>query len=61
MFHKVYSWTQDVTCFTVKSSLSVCAPEASSFHITLVYAVFCTSIGLQTLLDVTNHARSQPL
>ena len=35
-FFKFNCWTQDVSYFTVKFNLSVCALEASSFHITLV-------------------------
>lgn len=38
MFLSLTFWTQYVLYFSVKSILCVCAPEASSLHIALVYA-----------------------
>ena len=38
-----------------KFLLSVCVLEASSFHITLVFAEYCARIGFQTICDVINH------
>ena len=46
---QVICLAQDVSSFTVKSSLTACALEASSFHITPV-------IGFQTVCDVTSWA-----
>ena len=52
-FNGTYSYS------TVKFILSVCAMEASSFHITrTLYAENWTRIGFQTFCDVTNPAHS---
>lgn len=48
---------EDVSYFTVKSILSICALEASNFHILPVYAKCWTRIGFQTIYDVTNNSR----
>ena len=42
--------------WAVHSQCTVCAPEASTFHITLLYIAYWTTIGFQTSCDVTNHA-----
>lgn len=39
------------------SILSVCAPEASSFHSIFVYAEYQTSTGFRTICDVRICAR----
>lgn len=45
--------------FAMKFILSVCAMEASSFHIKrTLYAENWTRIGFQTICDVTNPAHS---
>ena len=46
-------WTHDVSCFTVRSILSVCA-WLQVLHITLVCAEYSTRIGLHTVCGVTN-------
>lgn len=55
--HKLNRSTQDVSSFTVKSILSTCAPEASSFHTTLVNAECWTRIGFQTARRHTSDFR----
>ena len=55
---KIFGSFQDLLLsFIVKSILSVCVLEASSFYITIVCAKFWTRIDFQIICDVTNHAR----
>lgn len=44
------------TLLTLKSLVSVCAPEVSNFHITLLQTDCWTSIGPQAICDVTSHS-----
>lgn len=37
-------WIEDAF-FTIKSLLVVCALQVSNFHLTLIYAEYCTRIG----------------
>ena len=50
-------WTQIVSCFTEKSTVSVCTVEVSSVHITLV--VYWTMIGskLSQIMLIDTHVR----
>ncbi len=52
-FPKFTCWAQDVSYLTEKSVLSVCALEASSFHVTLVWSAYWTMTGFQASCDVT--------
>ena len=43
-FQNFHCWAQDFSHFIEKSLLSVCAVEASDFHLNLVYAEYWTRL-----------------
>lgn len=46
---------------TSLKSLSVCAMEAASVHITLVEDEYWTRLGFRSSCDVASHAKEAPL